>query len=620
MRLIFKIKFTILLVFPLSLVHGQQEELDSIRSFLDAHPERDTTRVHALIDYASLTYHDEALNGLPLIKEAIQISREVGFTKGVGFSQTALSGYFYSKGKLDSALIYATLGARILDSIGDTQHILAAYNNMAMIYNNQGKTAQSIDMYQKIYDRIKNESLSVQHAAISNNMAIAYIAKENYDSAGIWFENVLRVSRKLQMPQGIMYGYNGLAQVADLTGENIRSLDYSEKALEISQQIGSLKGQLESLQNLGRTNVALKRFGKATAYFRRALSVADSLEAIRNLAQIYNDLTSAYRLQGKPDSALYAYEQYNLFSDSVLSLEKIQLMEDIEAKYQNERIRKDREIAELKAVESEQEAMLATEVAEKREQQLYMLAGGVVVILIAAGLFVQQQRARRKSELLKQEFQAFRRQVELEKQKREADLAAIKAQMNPHFMFNALNSIQHFIMANDKYQASEYLSKFARLSRTYLDHSQAGEVYLDEEMEALAMYTELELLRFEGRVECVFDFPEELLNDEIHLPAMLVQPFVENSFKHAFPSDRKGVIRITARKTGRSLVICIVDDGVGMSATGENTNLNHRSFASKAGMQRVDLINENSPGKVSVNVSEPESGGTRVEIKIDLTV
>ena len=100
-RLIFKIKFAILLVFPLSLVHGQQEELDSIRTFLDAHPERDTTRVHALIDYASLTYHDEALNGLPLIKEAIQISREVGFAKGVGLRNILSIGLSLTFGLLE---------------------------------------------------------------------------------------------------------------------------------------------------------------------------------------------------------------------------------------------------------------------------------------------------------------------------------------------------------------------------------------------------------------------------------------------------------------------------------------------------------------------------------------
>lgn len=211
-----------------------------------------------------------------------------------------------------------------------------------------------------------------------------------------------------------------------------------------------------------------------------------------------------------------------------------------------------------------------------------------------------------------------------DQQLRSSQLTALKTQMNPHFMFNALNSIQEFIILNEKRLANEYLSKFSRLMRVYLNHSSKDWVPLEEEIQALKLYLDLEKLRYDP-MEIQLNIDPKLELDYIRIPPLFVQPYVENAFKHGLLHKPKGrKLDISFSKIADStLQIIIEDNGVGrkkaMEIKSRRANKNP-SFSMTANQKRLQLLNYNKKQQIEVNVIDIEenncAAGTKVIIQI----
>lgn len=172
---------------------------------------------------------------------------------------------------------------------------------------------------------------------------------------------------------------------------------------------------------------------------------------------------------------------------------------------------------------------------------------------------------------------------------------ALRAQMNPHFIFNALNAIHDFIANSDERSAHLYLGKFANLIRKILDQSRKQEISLEEEINTLELYLELEALRFPGRFKSYINCPNILIEQDYHIPPMLVQPYVENAIRHGLMnSDRDGILEIGFEIDGSRLKITVLDNGVGRKAAeeiGSKRLKPHRSAAMEITQNRVKLQN-----------------------------
>lgn len=204
-------------------------------------------------------------------------------------------------------------------------------------------------------------------------------------------------------------------------------------------------------------------------------------------------------------------------------------------------------------------------------------------------------------------------------------LTALQAQMNPHFIFNALNSIQEYILHNDRRIAGKYLGKFADLIRMYLDNSRKKAITLSEELDALTLYLQLEELRFENTLTTKIEVKEGV-NLEVEIPSMLVQPYVENALKHGLLhrlQDRKLTINVLESEEGD--VICnIQDNGIGRKRSMEITRLRdtgHKPFATSANARRIELFNVHRDSPVLVETHDlvgdhGEALGTLVQITI----
>ena len=219
--------------------------------------------------------------------------------------------------------------------------------------------------------------------------------------------------------------------------------------------------------------------------------------------------------------------------------------------------------------------------------------------------------------------------LNLQSKWRDSMLAAIRSQMNPHFIFNALNTIQSYIYANDENMASNYLGKFSDLIRRILDYSQKKEISLASEIEMLRLYTDLEIIRFENTMEAHIFVDNGLHPDNIFLPPMMVQPYVENAIKHGLlhkTSNRILNIRFLNHKESNQLIIEIEDNGIGRKESGAINKFRkktHSSFSTMANQQRLEILNLAFEHKISIETidkmdAHQKPTGTKVVLKIPL--
>jgi sensor histidine kinase YesM len=193
--------------------------------------------------------------------------------------------------------------------------------------------------------------------------------------------------------------------------------------------------------------------------------------------------------------------------------------------------------------------------------------------------------------------------VTLEKDLRQSLLTSIRTQMNPHFVFNALNTIQSFIYTNDKKNASEYLVKFSDLTRLILEMSEKESVTLKEEIQALELYVKLESVRFNDMLDYNFIVDANIAKDYIRIAPMIIQPYVENAIKHGLlhkKEDKKLFIYITMNNS--MLTITIEDNGVGRVKSNEINRVKdkmHVSFSSNANKKRIEILNQNKEERIT---------------------
>jgi LytS/YehU family sensor histidine kinase len=207
------------------------------------------------------------------------------------------------------------------------------------------------------------------------------------------------------------------------------------------------------------------------------------------------------------------------------------------------------------------------------------------------------------------------------------EMTALRAQMNPHFIFNSLNSIENFIMQNEKRLASDYLNKFATLVRTILENSRTQAVPLAQDMEAVQLYVDLERLRFENKFGYITDIDDTLLKGDYRVAPLLIQPFVENAIVHGLaPSDKSDLyLKITIRLRDDFIHYTIEDNGIGRTesmAWSRKYRPGHKSLGLEISRERIDLINRKHGTTGTLDIidlyDDHQPAGTRVVLTINI--
>ncbi|MFB9054202.1 sensor histidine kinase [Formosa undariae] len=202
----------------------------------------------------------------------------------------------------------------------------------------------------------------------------------------------------------------------------------------------------------------------------------------------------------------------------------------------------------------------------------------------------------------------------------EMQLKSFRSQMNPHFLFNALSAIQYLINQGDNVKANHYLTEFSQLMRLTLDKTESGLVSLSDEIESIRKYLEIEKLRLEFEYQISID--DTINQDELEIPAMLVQPFVENAIIHGLKEiDVNRILRVAFHTDTQNLICIVTDNGIGVNASKiqNQTELDRNKYGLKLAEDRIRLINETYKTNAKISIkdrSEEVEGETGTEVKI----
>lgn len=238
--------------------------------------------------------------------------------------------------------------------------------------------------------------------------------------------------------------------------------------------------------------------------------------------------------------------------------------------------------------------------------------------LIYGIIFIRMRVIRRKHDVEK-------KYLSFEKQMYQLEQKALQLQMNPHFLFNSLNSIQSFVVNNDIDNAIHYLSKFSQLMRRTLSNSRESYITLRDELQSLQLYVEIESLRFHDRFSYTIELDPEVDDSFLEIPPMILQPYVENAILHGLlHSKKKGHLKIALSLQGDSILCVIEDDGVGRERAAElrrESGIERKSQGMLITKERLDMLNQYTQDIYTVNVIDlvDDSGkakGTRVEVRI----
>ena len=421
-------------------------------------------------------------------------------------------------------------------------------------------------------------------------------------------------------PKSLANLNNNIGIIYEKQNNYQRANSYYKKSLELNQQLNNKNGIIKSYNNLGNNARKWKQYNQAETYLLKANRLLEEADNLNSLHFNYQMLFTLYYEKKDYKSAVKYSILEKQLKDSIITIEKQKAIADFEVAYETEKKEREKNIA--------QQQLLISQLENTKNKNLLYSALVISGLLLIAGLFYYSRlKAKKKAEIITLELKETQKRLALEKQYKDSELKALKAQMNPHFIFNALNSIQDYIVLNQKNLASDYLGKFADLIRNYLHFSDTGFISIPEEVHNLKLYLELEKLRFEDALDYQVTVDDKANSEAIKIPTMLIQPYVENALKHGLlhkKDNRK--LSISISKPSEKIIQCIVqDNGIGREkskAINQKRQYQHKSFALKATTERLDLLNYGKERKIGVEILdlkyEDEATGTKVILNIPI--
>ncbi len=553
---------------------------------------------------------------------------------------------------LDSAIGQNNQAFAAARKSGNPDSLFSSLGSMFTTYLEYGDYAKSFDYAEQLYniaissdepDRISISliSLGTLYSAIEDYpRALSYyrralaIGEKNKDRISANLElYIAEVYAKTAQFDSAWYYYNRYKRLHEAdsvlyrvsTGECFFMQGKFLQALENFESVTrdpERQNDPRSLLGLARVYAVLNSPKTALKYGREGLQRALEIGAGQYIRDGYKIISDGYDQLGHTDSSNYYFRKYAVARDIVLNAQTRGRMAALTYEQEISRMNQENEIREIN---------LQRQVLIKNG----LLAGFALLLLIAfilsRYLIVKRraeirQRQIVESELKIQKLEAEKSNAELQQQKTELEIKALRAQMNPHFIFNCLNSINRFIIGNEAAKAADYLTKFARLIRIVLEKSGVSLITLEEELQALTLYMDLEALRFEKPFQYEIQ-SDGIDKEELLVPSLLIQPFVENAIWHGFQpgQTKRGHIQIQLHLNNDRLHCVIQDNGIGISRS-QSMNPGHhvqgKSFGIAFTKERLRLLGQiESEPAVEIQDRKDEHGqitGTVVQLVIPI--
>lgn len=494
---------------------------------------------------------------------------------------TYFVGSLYSRqDETDSSIVYFEKSLQLSKDIGDRQVEAASVNAIAVTYANLDRDDLAINYYYKGLDIAESIEDSTQISTFYGNLANVYSRMGTGDSTLHYAEKAYAWAVELQQTGKRWQALNALTIGSYLTGNYQQALSYADQLTEEVTPTEEFGFLITSYLYRSKSLVALKRPNESLSYAAKSLALAKDFELATNQIDALEWLVELSKQTNDYEKALDYEGRRAVLQDSLSQADANARLDKLAQKYETQE--KEEKIKTLKKIKNEQESR------QRALNWLWISLGLLSAISVLYG------------------YRLFKNRVEHEKYaKQKARNELLRAQLNPHFLFNALSSIQLFLI--DKGQGSHalsYLSKFAKLMRRILENSRHEFVSLDAELSTLRHYLDLQKIRFDNRFD--YRIEVETIDDssEIMIPPMFAQPFIENSLEHGIMDLEDGLISVSFRQEGESLRFKVEDNGVGISKSFALKRDGHESMATRITQDRIDLLKKQLKKNISFIVKD----------------
>ncbi|HEY8399673.1 MAG TPA: tetratricopeptide repeat protein [Cytophagaceae bacterium] len=563
------------------------------------------------------------------------------------------------------ALKYEIENLEIKRELKDSVGVSVSLNNIGFLYKYLNEYESSLRYLLESLEYNGGNKENKLSAVTMINIGVIYEYLKQYDNSLKYLFQALKVNLKYGDAADVAQNYNFIAAIYFLQKDYLKSQDYAHKAIDIAKTINEKEILSISYRLLSQVYQKLEKDKKALYYFQLYSSIKDSIYLKQSMKQqqLFQKFLSIETKEEQIKELLVEKERKELeFKKLQLEAEKkekdlellrrdkeiqdftfqqqklqqqnkIQMLLLSQRKYEVESKKKELELLhqkkELEDIEKQNKIQLLHNQAKinelnlsKREAELARqkllrnsLIFFIVIALLVAFLVFNRYKLKQRTY-----------QTELSKRNLEIEQKFLRAQMNPHFIFNAMNSIQSFISSNNSYSAERYLAKFARLMRYILENTSRPYITIENEIKTLQLYLELEQLRFDNKFDFFIEVSDEIDPEFMAIPPMLTQPYVENAIIHGVMNKpTKGTIKIEFDYDDEDFIVCrITDDGIGREEAAKIKNKikpNHQSMGMQVTQDRLNLLNKDRKANVAFRIidlkdEEGKACGTQIEIRI----
>ena len=588
--------------------------VDSLTAALKAHPQEDSIRVDLLIGLIRAVVYTSPDSAMKYSNEVLRISEKTGLRSGLAFGYRYKGLVYYLNGDYVQALDYLQQALRAAEGLHNKKFDASMFNNLAIVYMELKQYARALSYYQKYLAASRELGLPEEEAKALLNIGNLYGETDVPDSGLVYCNKSLSLALKNDYPVVTASALNSLAILYKKKKDYAAAVGTFQKSIDLSRKMGNLFNEATALNGAAEVYTLLQDYARAEQYAHEGLAVARQVSALKWEADSWSDLSDIYTHQHRYAKALDAYRNFTLLHDSLMNDEKKQEFTRKDLQYEF-----DKKSALMKAGNDKQQALDAAEIARQRIVRNVIIAGAVL-ILSASVLSLVLYKRRRDAEVLKKDAE-FRARVS------DTEMKALRSQMNPHFIFNSLNSISDYVSRNDIQKAKEYLVKFAGIMRMILEYSEQKEISLADDLKALELYIQLEALRLRNKFSYEISIDEGIDSENTLVPPLMLQPFVENSIWHGLArKEGEGKLSIRIYLEDEMIKCSVEDNGIGRAKSagwaglaGSAAGVGKKSMGIKITAERIALINQLRNADASMRWSDLEQG-TRVEVWLPLAL
>jgi tetratricopeptide (TPR) repeat protein len=578
-----KILFTLLISFQVTLA----QEKDSISMLLNSYTSLDTLRSKQLINASNYFTYNNPERALEYINEGLNIAKKKHWKNGVALAINQKGTIYYTMADNLKALDFYLEALRVSEQINNQTLTINVYNNLANIYADMKNFDKALANYNNCLKIANQQNDTINSIRAFNNIGNVYSETNSVDTSLIYFDKALFLAKEQENAFFVAAIINNKGLAYKRKNDYKNSLKYYTEALKISQKINNKYIEASALNSLAKVAILQREFIEAEKYATKALIVSKDINAVEWQADSWQVLNKVYENNKNYEQSLITYKQYIKLRDSVTNEEK-----------QAELTKKDMQY-QLNKQETYAEAAIKHQTFIKNSA---IGVGGFLLLFLVIGSFLYKRK----------------RDAEFKTKMAETELKALCSQMNPHFIFNSLNSISHYLQTNNVQKADDYLTKFSKLTRSILENSEKKWIPLREDLELLKLYIEIESLRLKNKLAYNIKIDASIDIDNTLIPPLILQPFIENSIWHGISKkENEGIILIEIKSSNKKLICAVEDNGVGRNGSFKNFNDTNNSMGIKITNQRLEIINEIKHGKGTINFID-KLQGLRVELSLPL--